>query len=118
MEMDRLKTLLEKFRVTAQHDKMRTMSDVVEEVARIVNDLDRRLKAIEGQGGGATATEVARHSSGEIVNTQPEDGTLQKPHKSENKFDEEPPEFELNEPSSIDDLESFVSTNSRTSGDL
>jgi hypothetical protein len=56
MEMDRLKTLLEKFRATAPHDKTRTMADVVEELARIVNDLDRRLKAIEGKGESASAT--------------------------------------------------------------
>jgi hypothetical protein len=58
MEMDRLTTLLEKFRVTAPHDKTRTMADVVEELARIVNDLDRRLKAIEdGESASATSKE-------------------------------------------------------------
>jgi hypothetical protein len=54
MEMDRLKTLFEKFRVTASHDKMRMMADVVEELAHIVDDLDQRLKAIEGKGESAT----------------------------------------------------------------
>src|SRR5262245_14694050 len=58
MEMDRLKTLLEKFRVTAPYDKTRTMADVVEELARIVNDLDRRLKANEdGESASATSKE-------------------------------------------------------------
>ena len=113
MEMDRLKTLVEKLRVTAPNDKMRTMADVVEELAHIANDLDRRLKAIEGQGGGASGAGAGRHSSDEIAETQPEDGTLQKPHKPENEFDEESPKLTFNDESSNDDREGF---DSRTRG--
>jgi len=92
MELDRVRTLLEKFRVTAPHDKMRTMAEVVEELARIACDLDRRLEVIEGRGESASATPQAP----QVPRQSPEN------------------EFAFEDKSPYDDPDAFEPTNIKT----